>query len=607
MRILNCAIGAVLLFPAAAPGQRAAERSATAVSAPISNVRYTVRYDRTTAPTRSLGVSMVFTVAGRDPVLLSVPVWTPGAYDISDFARKVSRFSVSGEGGTPRWDKADPDTWRVFPEGARGITVSFSYAADSMDNAMAWAKGDFVFFNGTNLLPYPEGRSTEFTASVAITTEPDWQVATGMSAGSSPRTYTAGNYHDLVDMPFFVGALEVDSVAMGERWVRTATYPRGVLSGPAREQFWRDVEGMIPPMTRVFGEMPAPVYTNLILFDSSMAGASALEHANSHVGIYTPFIVGHEFLPSITAHEIFHLWNVKRMRPADMTPYRYDRAQPTTWLWVSEGITDYYADLSLVRGGVIDSSQFLALTSGKIAEVTATPPVALEDASLSTWLSPTDGTHYIYYPKGSLAGFMLDVLIRDASDNQRSLDDVMRNVYQSTWKAGRGFTAQDWWGAVSRAAGGKSFDDFNRQYVDGREPYPWSTILPLAGLRMNVDSIREPWIGIGTNADSSGIFITQVDSGSAASEAGFMIGDHLVQIGDIPVSDPEFGARFRARYGRTEGEVLPVIVMRAGSRQTLSMRVRHRVRTVESLVFDRSASPKAARIRAGILRGTTGP
>ena len=122
-------------------------------------------------------------------------------------------------------------------------------------------------------------------------------------------------------------------------------------------------------------------------------------------------------LASITAHEIFHAWNVKRLRPADMVPYRYDRPQPTPWLWVSEGITDYYADLALVRGGVVDAGGFCAADDGEDREVADAPPVALEDASLSTWIHPTDGTGYIYYPKGSLAGFLLDIMIRDASDN----------------------------------------------------------------------------------------------------------------------------------------------------------------------------------------------
>ena len=136
---------------------------------------------------------------------------------------------------------------------------------------------------------------------------------------------------------------------------------------------------------------------------------------------------------------------MKRLRPADLWPYRYDAPQPTAWLWVSEGITDYYADLAEVRGGLVADTGFYGLTAGKMNEVEAAGPVALEDASLNTWVHPVDGTAYIYYPKGSLAGFMLDVMIREASDNRRSLDDVMRDLYRTTYKLGRGFTSDDWW------------------------------------------------------------------------------------------------------------------------------------------------------------------
>jgi predicted metalloprotease with PDZ domain len=286
-----------------------------------------------------------------------------------------------------------------------------------------------------------------------------------------------------------------------------------------------------------------------------------------------------------------------------MVPYRYDRQQPTTLLWVSEGITDYYADLAQVRGGIIDSLEFLELLTGKKGEVEAAPVVALEDASLSTWIRPTDGTQYVYYPKGALAGFLLDIMIRDASDNARSLDTVMREVYQTTFKAGRGFTAQDWWGAVTRAAGGKSFADFSTRYVDGREPFPWSSVLPLAGMRINVDSIREPWIGVSTNVDSAGVMVMEIEPGGAAETAGLQVGDYLVRIGDIPVADPDFGARYRARYARSEGQTVPVVIKREGADRTLTMPVRSRLRTVETIVTDRNASPKAIRIRAGILRG----
>ncbi|HWP71242.1 MAG TPA: PDZ domain-containing protein [Gemmatimonadaceae bacterium] len=607
--VLAAATAAAIMSVAdAAVAQRADRAPAVAptVSAPITNVRYAVTFDRTTARSRQLLVSMTFSVSGNDPVLLSVPVWTPGAYEISDYVRKATNLSVTGEGGTPRWDKLDPDTWRVVPNGAKSITLAFTYIADSMDNAMSWASREFAFFNGTNILPFPEGRSTDFTATLTIKTEADWQVATGMTPADAPRTFAAVNYHDLVDMPFFIGSLDLDSVRVGETMFRTVTYPKGIMRGADRDRFRDHLVRMVPPMVAVFGEMPVSSYTTLILFDSTMSGAAALEHQNSHLGIYSPFIVDHEFLPSITAHEIFHLWNVKRMRPADMVPYRYDRPQPTTWLWVSEGITDYYADVVQLRGGVIDSAQFLELVTGKIGEVATAPNVALEDASLSSWIRPVDGTQYIYYPKGSLAGFMLDIMIRDASNNARSLDTVMREVYQTTFRAGngRGFTAQDWWGAVSRAASGRSFTDFNTRYIDGREPFPWSTILPLAGLRMNVDSIYEPWIGLATNVDSAGVKVMEVEPDGAARSAGVEVGDYLLRVGDIAVSDPDFGTRYRARYARRDGDKVPLVVRRGTEERTLTLPVRNRLRTVETVAFDRNASPKALRIRSGILKGS---
>jgi len=607
--LLAAATAAAIVSVADIAVAQRADRGAAAtptVSAPITNVRYAVTFDRTTARSRQLLVSMTFSVSGNDPVLLSMPVWTPGAYEISDYVRKATNVRVTGEGGTPRWDKLDPDTWRVVPNGARSITLAFSYIADSMDNAMSWSTREFAFFNGTNILPFPEGRSPDFTATVTINTEADWQVATGMAPADAPRAFAARNYHDLVDMPFFIGSLDVDSVRIGEAMFRTVTYPKGTLRGANRDRFRDHLTRMVPPMVAVFGEMPVSSYTNLILFDSTMSGAAALEHQNSHLGIYSPFLVDHEFLPSITAHEILHLWNVKRMRPAEMVPYRYDRPQPTTWLWVSEGITDYYADVVQVRGGIIDSTQFLELVTGKIGEVATAPEIALEDASLSTWTRPVDGTQYIYYPKGSLAGFMLDIMIRDASNNARSLDTVMRDVYQTTFRAGngRGFTSQDWWGAVSRAASGRSFTDFNTRYIDGREPFPWSTILPLAGLRMNVDSIYEPWIGLATNVDSAGVKVMEVEPDGAARAAGVEVGDYLLRVGDIAVSDPDFGARYRARYARRDGDRVPLVVRRGAEERTLTLPVRNRLRTVETVAFDRNASPKALRIRAGILKGS---
>ncbi|MGI9039736.1 MAG: hypothetical protein ACR2HK_01275 [Gemmatimonadales bacterium] len=586
-----------LFTPAAAPAQ----------SAPLANLRYELTFDSTTAASRTIRVALAFDITGPGPVLLSFPAWTPGAYEISYFARWVSNFAATA-GGTPlRWDKLDHDTWRLQPGGARSARVSFDYLADSLDNAMAWARPDFVLFNGTNILPYPEGRGFDFPATVTVQTQPGWLVATGMQPGPAPRSYRAGNYHDLVDMPFFIGRMDFDSMRVGGKWMRLATYPAGAMTGPGRALLWDQASKITPPMSAVFQETPWETYTNLLIFTPQQGGGSALEHQNSHVGIYNPAFIGNPLLASITAHEIFHAWNVKRLRPADLWPYDYDEPQETVWLWVSEGITDYYSDLAMVRGGVIDSAQFMALTGEKISETAAAPPTALEDASLSTWIGPTNGTQYLYYPKGSLAGFMLDILIRDGSDNRRSLDDVMRELYRTTYKQGKGFTGVEWWRTVTRAAGGRSFADFNTRYIDGREPYPWAEILPLAGMRMATDTLREPRLGLAAAQDTSGaILVQQILPGSVAQEAGVQVGDRLLALGDIAISDPDFGPAFRTRFVRSEGDTLPIRVLRGADTLMLNGTVRLTARVESRLEADPRASAKAARIRNGITRGTMG-
>ncbi|HEY9228098.1 MAG TPA: PDZ domain-containing protein [Gemmatimonadaceae bacterium] len=596
---------AVLAFVAAVPA--AAQQTARdSVSAPIRDVKYDVTFLRANGERRAVDVTMSFTTTGTAPVLLSLPAWTPGAYEIANFARWITDFEASGTGSGGRdlsWDKLDYDTWRIRPAGAKAIRVSFRYHADTLDNANSWTRPDFLLFNGTNLFMWAEGNPLEFPATVEIHTEPEWHVTTGMTPSSQRRTYMATNFHDIVDMPFFVGKFDVDSNRIANRWVRFATYPAGSISGRARDTAWDQMKRVIPPQVTVFGEAPWETYSVLQIVDSTFGGASGLEHQNSHVDVLAPPYVGSEFQPSLYAHEIFHSWNVKRLRPSEMWPYVYSRSQPTPWLWVSEGITDYYADLAEVRGGVVNADGFYSLTAGKINEVANTGPVALEDASLNTWIHPTDGSGYIYYPKGSLAGLMLDILIRDASDNKHSLDEVMKSLFQTTYKKGRGFTATDWWTAVSTAANGKSFTTFNSRFIDGREPFPWDSILPMAGMRARQE--RVPRLGVLTQQDSNGILVANVADGSAAEAAGVKPGDYLISVGDVQVNDQQFGARLRSRYGAsTEGSPLPIRVRRGTEMLTLPGKLQFAAGDVV-VEADPTATPKAVRIRDGILKGVT--
>ena len=195
-------------------------------------------------------------------------------------------------------------------------------------------------------------------------------------------------------------------------------------------------------------------------------------------------------------------------------------------------------------------------------------------------------------------------MIRDASNDAHSLDDVMRDLYRRDYEQGKGFTADDWWSTVSRMAAGKSFAQWAERYVNGREPFPWDSILPLAGLR----AVRErvPRLGVSTQPDESGIRVIDVGAGSAAAEAGIRVGDYLVSVGDIEVTDPQFGERFRARYGSAaEGSLLPMTILRGGQKLTVQAKLRYAPGDYRLEALP-NAPAKAVRIRAGILAGKTG-
>ncbi len=591
--------------PSRAGAPATAIQTRASISAPVSDLRFEVTLGRLQTEARMIDVRLRFDVDGTRPVLLSLPAWTPGAYEISNFARFVSGFRPSQQGRELDWDKLDPDTWRIVPARRGPVEVTYAVRADSLDSSTSWTGTDFGYFNGTTLFPYVEGR-LDLPARVTIRTDFGWRVATGMTPSDSAHTYTATDFHDLVDHPFFVGRFDLDSMQVADKWMRLATYPVGALTRHQRTRLWDQLQKSVQPLVAVFGEVPWTTYTVLQVVDSSFGGMSALEHGESELAIVGAPYLDEPFVPSIHAHEIAHAWNVKRLRPADLVPYRYDAPQPTTWLWFSEGVTDYYADLALVRSGVTDEAAFLATTLGKIDGVAALPARALEDASLESWLGMVDGTAGLYYDKGSLAGLALDILIRDVSDNRRSLDHVMRELWDGTWKRdGRGFTHDDFWNAVTRAAAGRAMADFERRYIDGREPFPWDEWLARAGWRIVTDSIREPRLGALLRADERGVRVAALDEQGAGARAGLELGDVITHIGGRPTLDPDFGRRWRDFWGQRPGATMGLTVERGTEVLTLTATVEIAVLIDRRLEPIPNASGRAQRVRAGILRGAT--
>lgn len=559
-------------------------------------------------------VEALFPAAG-DTTLVSLPAWTPGHYEIENYARYVRGFRASGpDGGELRWDKLDPDTWRVLSRGLDQVRVAFEFYADTLNLSGSMMTDDFAFFNGTNLFPYPEGHY-EYPARVSFELPEGWRVATELADGDGSGVFLADDYHDLVDNPAFLGHFAIDSVLADSRWIRMAVYPARYFedeSGGARDLALQALAKIARSAHDLFGEPPYDRYTTLVyLEENALTFAGGLEHADSHLDILPaaafqyPTFTFRQFFYRLLSHEYFHAWNVKRIRPAGLWPYEYDRRQSTPLLWVSEGITDYYAHVILTRTGLWGENEFLQAVRGWIGSVEGqSDRQAVEDASVNTWIDSRFGDRYLYYDKGALLGLLLDIKIREATQDSHSLDDVMRVLYREHYGKGRGFDTNDLLAHLGQLMGEDATREFYQKYVDGREPLPYRDVLAAAALQFRVDTIVEPFLGVRVGRDrEGGMIVREVVPGSAASRAGLRVRDQLKWVGSLQVVEEDWGSAFKRLYADSIGAPLSIVYERAGRELRRQVTVRSQTRYEYQLSFDETAGEGQLERRRGILEG----
>jgi predicted metalloprotease with PDZ domain len=573
----------------------------------------TVRYEVSVAAAQDhlFHVSAVFPTGGLDTLLVSLPAWSPGNYTIQNYARYVRHFDARNAAGEELfWDRFDKDTWRVPTGGTSQITVAFDYLADAIDLSESRLESDFGEILGTNLFLYQEGR-LDRPAEVRFQLPAGWRVTTALPAAGD--AYRAANYDELADAETFVGHFSLDSLQVDGKWIRLAVYPASDYTAPVAKALREGIAKQATVQNRIMGGAPYDVYTVFFeVYHEPIQFGGGLEHLASQFDImpFNAFAVPDDtlgsFMRPLTAHEFFHLWNVKRIRPAGMWPYDYHAEQFTPLLWWSEGVTDYYGALTDWRAGLWSDAEFLDDVRANISQVASAPePWSEEDGSVATWIDEVFvNSSQLYYPKGSLTGLLLDISIRDATNNQHSLDEVMRNLFTRYYQAGRGFRTRDLL-ALLTEAGMPNVDDFYQRYINGREPLPYESILPKGGIAVSVDSALSPLLGV----QMSGAFnvISGVVPGSAADVAGVQAGDTVVSIGDVAATnDQDWGPRFRQHYAGKAGAPLPIVVLRGGQQITLNATVR--VHAVHSYRLTRMANPnpRAARIWHGLATGTVG-
>ncbi|HXY70618.1 MAG TPA: PDZ domain-containing protein [Gemmatimonadales bacterium] len=580
---------------------------------PAQGISYRVQVNGDTD--RAFHVRAEFPVpAGTDTLRLSLPAWSPGSYEIMDYARYVHGFSAAADDGRPLfWDKQDADTWRIATAGATRVVVAFATNPDSVALELSRIEPGFAYFNGTNLFPYPDGAGFDFPADVEIDVPPGWRIATGLDPAGAPGRFHAASYHDLVDSPAFVGRFAFDSVAVDGREIRLALYPDTALTAAVWDSVADALRRIAATEDRMMGGPPYRDYTVLVYAPpTGLDWAGGLEHRNAQLDIVAQGFFATDarrgalgdFTRPLLAHEFFHLWNVKRIRPAELWPYDYARAQFTPLLWWSEGVTDYVADVALARSGLWTLDAFVAGMNADVQQVEdAAEIVSAEDASVDTWIHPTwvDEAQY-YYPKGALLGLMLDIRIRDATGNRHSLDDVMRALLASSWERGRGFTTADLLGLVRPWYAG--VDDFYRRWIRGREPLPYDSVLPLGGIAVDRREDRTPLVGVGSEeAAKGGVVVSEVVPGSLADEAGIVTGDVLLRVGDVATSNPSWPLAYRTHYAQAAGRQVEVVYRHEGRLVVRSGTVRIRIVRTIALRQDPRAGPAAR----AILQGIAGP
>jgi predicted metalloprotease with PDZ domain len=428
-----------------------------------------------------------------------------------------------------------------------------------------------------------------------------WKVATGLPAVLGQKnTFRAENFDILYDSPFEVSNFK--TLLFNVKGVAH----RIVIDGEGNydaERMRRDVQKIVETEVEIMGgEIPYHDYTFIL----HLRGGGGLEHLNSTALGYPRFgfrVTGGDrttsagpnatvtlereyrgFL-SLVAHEFFHLWNVKRIRPDALGPFDYTQENYTKVLWVAEGITDYYADLALRRAGLISDNEFLAATARAMQALQDTPgrlEQSAEESSFDSWIKyyrqdeNSVNSQVSYYEKGALLGLLLDLQIRKRSGGAKSLDDVMRYLYTEYFKKNRNYGPVDFQKACELMAGG-SLEEFFSRFVRGKEELDYNDALEAAGLRLETNVPGSPrgandrvFFGADITQDADRLMVERVYAGAPAYEQGLNAGDQIVAIDNMRVTRDFFNARLGEKK---PGDLVNLTIFRFDDLSTLLIKL----------------------------------
>jgi predicted metalloprotease with PDZ domain len=494
---------------------------------------------------------------------LKMPVWTPGSYLVREYARHLQGFSATANGQPIRWQKQAKNHWQLqTPQAIEqpiDITVQYKIFANELTVRTNHLDRSHGYFNGAALFCFIPGRQAE-PIMVTILPPPDWQVATPLPLAATnlaaKNTYEALNFDILVDSPFEIG--------------QHTSHPFEVMGKPHQYVIWgehhnvdvpqllQDTAAIIKVEAELFGGLPYERY--MFLLHLPPQGFGGLEHRDSCSLIYSRRgwhdRVKYEDFLQLVAHEFFHLWNIKRLRPAALTVFDYEAENYTPSLWFSEGTTSYYDLLIPFRAKIYNAKTYLKNLSKEITRYLTTPGrwvQPLSESSFDAWIklyrpdANTPNSQMSYYLKGEMVTLLLDLAIRIKHQNQKSFDDVLRSLWESHGQSETGFTPDQLQDTITAIAG---FDltDFFARYIDGLDALPFDEYLAGFGLRLasnNDENSQPPFFGVTLTASQGKAIVKFVVAGSPAEQAGIDVGDELLAIDDLRIKAEQWSERLK--------------------------------------------------------------
>lgn len=513
---------------------------------------------------------------GPDSLELAMAVWTPGSYMIREFARHLEALSAADESGASRAaSKVAKNRWRIEAAGATEIVVRYRlYGRGSgvQDNTIGQ---DFALLNGaaTFLVPVDE---PSCPIEVRLARPDDWArtVAARPSLPGDPDSYRAEDFDELVDSPVYLGNATVRSfeVAGREHLLVDEGAEGGIWNGARAAA---ELERVVRAEVDFWGDVP---YSRFVFFNLITENGGGLEHRDSTVLATSRWKArnreGWLDWIALASHEFFHVWNVKRLRPAALGPFDYEREAYTTSLWAVEGITSYYDDRFVRQAGLANDDEYLKQLSKQIEIVQTSPGrlvQPLAESSFDAWIKlyrrdeNARNATLSYYPKGAVVAFLLDVELRRATAGRRSLDDLMRAAWER-FAGERGFEEQELRALASELAGVDLAGFFHR-LVDEASEIDWAPALEWLGLRFHPAAApdapreggRKGWFGARFEERGGQLRIVEVVRDTPAWAAGLDVDDELVAIGGFRVQPANWPGRLEAF---PPGTTAPLVIAR---------------------------------------------